>query len=116
MPIYRNLWQVLKERGRSPRRESASNVGDLDPLSSRRSCIAPEKMWRGSVLGTLDVGKYAGFAFLDGDLREEPTGLLNGYGCSHASFTRRVGGVAAALGRVILVRDLCSRRYSPRRQ
>jgi hypothetical protein len=41
MPIYRNLWQVLKERGRSLPRESASKVGDLDPLSSRRGCIAP---------------------------------------------------------------------------
>jgi hypothetical protein len=41
MPINRNLWQVLKERGRNPPRESASKVGDLDPLSSRQSCIAP---------------------------------------------------------------------------
>jgi type III restriction enzyme len=32
MPIYRNLWQVLKERGRSLPRKGASKAGDLDPL------------------------------------------------------------------------------------
>ena len=33
MPIYRNLWQVLKERGRSLPRKGASKAGDLDPLN-----------------------------------------------------------------------------------
>jgi len=37
MPIYRNLWQVLKERGRSLPRKGASKAGDLDPLK-----LAPE--------------------------------------------------------------------------
>jgi len=32
MPIYRNLWQVLKERGRSLPRKGASKAGELDPL------------------------------------------------------------------------------------
>jgi hypothetical protein len=32
MPICRNLWQVLKERGRSLPRKGASKAGDLDPL------------------------------------------------------------------------------------
>ncbi len=32
MPIHRNLWQVLKERGRSLPRKGASKAGDLDPL------------------------------------------------------------------------------------
>jgi hypothetical protein len=41
MPIYRNLWQALKERARDPPRESASKVGDLDPLSSRRRAVQP---------------------------------------------------------------------------
>jgi hypothetical protein len=38
----------------------------------------------GSIIGALDIGKYADFAFLDADLREELTGLLNGYGRSEA--------------------------------
>ena len=37
MPIYRNLWQVLKERGRSLPRKGASKAGELDPLK-----LAPE--------------------------------------------------------------------------
>ena len=37
MPIYRNLWQVMKERGRSLPRKGASKAGDLDPLK-----LAPE--------------------------------------------------------------------------
>ena len=37
MPIYRNLWQVLKDRGRSLPRKGASKAGDLDPLK-----LAPE--------------------------------------------------------------------------
>jgi type III restriction enzyme len=37
MPIYRNLWQVLKERGRSLPKKGASKAGDLDPLK-----LAPE--------------------------------------------------------------------------
>ena len=37
MPIYRNLWEVLKERGRSMPRKGASKAGDLDPLK-----LAPE--------------------------------------------------------------------------
>jgi type III restriction enzyme len=32
MPIYRNLWQVLKERGRSLPKKGASKAGDLDPF------------------------------------------------------------------------------------
>ena len=31
MPIYRNLWQVMKERGRSLPRKGASKTGELDP-------------------------------------------------------------------------------------
>jgi type III restriction enzyme len=31
MPIYRNLWQVMKERGRSLPRKGASKAGELDP-------------------------------------------------------------------------------------
>jgi type III restriction enzyme len=37
MPIYRNLWQVLKERGRSLPRKGVSKAGELDPLK-----LAPE--------------------------------------------------------------------------
>ena len=89
MPIYRNLWQVLKERGRSLPRESASKVGDLDLLSSRRGCIAPVARRCGVAQSSLVLSMSAmtaDFAFLDADPREEPTGLLNGYGCSQASF------------------------------
>ena len=32
MPIYRNLWQVLKERGRSLPRKGAGKAGELDPF------------------------------------------------------------------------------------
>jgi type III restriction enzyme len=32
MPIYRNLWQVMKDRGRSLPRKGASKAGDLDPF------------------------------------------------------------------------------------
>jgi type III restriction enzyme len=33
MPIYRNLWQVLKERGRSLPKKGASKAGTLNPLN-----------------------------------------------------------------------------------
>jgi type III restriction enzyme len=32
MPIYRNLWQVMKDRGRSLPKRGASKAGDLDPF------------------------------------------------------------------------------------
>ena len=53
------------------------------------------------IIGALDIGKYADFAFLDADLREKLTGLLNGYGRSQAWFDPTHRGLCS--------RGLCSR-------